>query len=183
MKAVILAGGLGSRISEETGVRPKSMIEIGGEPILWRIMKMYSADGVNEFVICCGYKGYMVKEYFANYFLHTSDVTFCMANNKMEVHERHAERWRVILVDTGEGTMTGGRVRRVAEYVGDEEAFCLTYGDSVASVDIAASIAFHKSHGRDASITAMTSGPIGRAADGRPQRLRLHREAARRGWW
>ena len=155
MKAVILAGGLGSRISEETGMRPKPMIEIGGKPILWHIMKMYSAHGVNEFVICCGYKGYMVKEYFANYFLHTSDVTFCMAGNKMEVHQRHAEPWRVTLVDTGEDTMTGGRLRRVADYVKDEEAFCLTYGDGVASVDIAASIVFHKSHGRDATITAV----------------------------
>jgi len=155
MKAVILAGGLGSRISEETGMRPKPMIEIGGKPILWHIMKMYSAHGVNEFVICCGYKGYMVKEYFANYFLHTSDVTFCMANNKMEVHERHAEPWRVTLVDTGEDTMTGGRLRRVAEYVKDDVAFCLTYGDGVASVDIAASIDFHKSHGKDATITAV----------------------------
>jgi glucose-1-phosphate cytidylyltransferase len=155
MKAVILAGGLGSRISEETGLRPKPMIEIGGKPILWHIMKMYSAHGVGEFVICCGYKGYMVKEYFANYFLHTSDVTFCMANNSMEVHQRHAEPWRVTLVDTGEDTMTGGRLRRVAEYVKDDEAFCLTYGDGVASVDIAASIAFHRAHGKDATITAV----------------------------
>ncbi len=155
MKAVILAGGLGSRISEETGLRPKPMIEIGGKPILWHIMKMYSAHGVNEFVICCGYKGYMVKEYFANYFLHTSDVTFCMAKNSMEVHQRHAEPWRVTLVDTGEDTMTGGRLRRVADYVKDEDAFCLTYGDGVASVDIAASIAFHRAHGKDATITAV----------------------------
>jgi glucose-1-phosphate cytidylyltransferase len=155
MKAVILAGGLGTRISEETHLKPKPMIEIGGKPILWHIMKMYSAHGVNDFVICCGYKGYVIKEYFANYFLHMSDVTFDMANNSMEVHQRHAEPWRVTLVDTGEETMTGGRLKRVTEYVQDEEAFCFTYGDGVADVDISAAIAFHLSHQKLATVTAV----------------------------
>ncbi|KJR96333.1 MAG: glucose-1-phosphate cytidylyltransferase [Desulfobulbaceae bacterium BRH_c16a] len=155
MKAVILAGGLGTRISEETHLKPKPMIEIGGKPILWHIMKMYSAHGVNDFVICCGYKGYIIKEYFANYFLHMSDVTFDMANNIMEVHQRHAEPWRVTLVDTGEDTMTGGRLKRVAEYIKDEESFCFTYGDGVADVDISATITFHKSHRKLATVTAV----------------------------
>lgn len=155
MKAVILAGGLGTRIAEETHLKPKPMIEIGGMPILWHIMKTYSAHGVNEFVICCGYKGYLIKEYFANYFLHMSDVTFDMAQNRMEVHERKAEPWRVTLVDTGEDTMTGGRLKRVADYLKGEEAFCFTYGDGVADVDIAASIAFHKAHGKLATVTAV----------------------------
>lgn len=155
MKAIILAGGLGTRISEETHVKPKPMVEIGGKPILWHIMKMYSAHGVNDFVICCGYKGYVIKEYFANYFLHMSDVTFDMANNQMEVHQRKAEPWRVTLVDTGDDTMTGGRLKRVAEYVKDEEAFCFTYGDGVADVDISALIAFHRKHGRAATVTAV----------------------------
>lgn len=155
MQAVILAGGLGTRISEETHLKPKPMIEIGGKPILWHILKMYSAHGVNEFVICCGYKGYLIKEYFANYFLHTSDVTFDMAHNRMEVHQKHAEPWRVTLVDTGEDTMTGGRLKRVVDYVKDEEAFCFTYGDGVADVDITAAIAFHKSHGKLATVTAV----------------------------
>ena len=155
MKAVILAGGLGTRISEESQLRPKPMIEIGGKPILWHILKMYSAHGVNDFVICCGYKGYIIKEYFANYFLHMSDVTFDMVNNRMEVHERKAEPWRVTLVDTGEDTMTGGRLKRVAEYLRNEEAFCFTYGDGVASVDISASIAFHRAHGKLATVTAV----------------------------
>jgi len=155
MKAVILAGGLGTRISEETHLRPKPMIEIGGKPILWHIMKMYSAHGVNDFVICCGYKGYLIKEYFANYFLHTSDVTFDIARNTMEVHERHAEPWRVTLVDTGDSTMTGGRLKRVAPYLAGEEAFCFTYGDGVSDIDIAASIAFHREHGKQATITAV----------------------------
>lgn len=155
MKAVILAGGLGTRISEETHLKPKPMIEIGGKPILWHIMKMYSAHGVNEFVICCGYKGYLIKEYFANYFLHMSDVTFDMRQNRMEVHERHAEPWRVTLVDTGEDTMTGGRLKRVAGFLRDEEAFCFTYGDGVADVDISAAIDFHRSHGRLATVTAV----------------------------
>ena len=155
MKAVILAGGLGTRISEETHLRPKPMIEIGGKPILWHILKMYSVHGVNEFVICCGYKGYIIKEYFANYFLHMSDVTFDMANNRMEVHHKHAEPWRVTLVDTGDDTMTGGRLRRVADYVRSEEAFCFTYGDGVSDVNIAQSISFHRSHGKMATVTAV----------------------------
>jgi len=155
MKAVILAGGLGTRISEETHLRPKPMIEVGGKPILWHIMKIYSAHGVNDFVICCGYKGYVIKEYFANYFLHMSDVTFDMAANQMQVHERHAEPWRVTLVDTGEETLTGGRLKRVAPYVRDEEAFCFTYGDGVADIDISALIAFHREHGKWATVTAV----------------------------
>jgi len=155
MKAVILAGGLGTRISEETHLKPKPMIEIGGKPILWHIMKLYSAHGVNEFVICCGYKGYYIKEYFANYFLHMSDVTFDMANNRMQVHERHAEPWKVTLVDTGDDTMTGGRLKRVARYVQDDEAFCLTYGDGVSDVDISRQISFHRQHGRAATVTAV----------------------------
>ncbi|AOB31017.1 glucose-1-phosphate cytidylyltransferase [Bordetella sp. H567] len=155
MKAIILAGGLGTRISEETITRPKPMVEIGGKPILWHIMKIYSAHGVNDFVICCGYKGYMIKEYFANYFLHMSDITFDMANNKMVVHERKAEPWRVTLVDTGEHSMTGGRLKRVAQYVKDEEAFCFTYGDGVADIDISSLIAFHREHGRAGTVTAV----------------------------
>ena len=154
MKAVLLAGGLGTRISEESHLRPKPMIEIGGRPILWHIMKMYAAHGVNDFIICLGYKGYVIKEYFANYFLHMSDVTFDMANNRMEVHHRHAEPWRVTLVDTGESTMTGGRLRRVQEYLPEGEPFCFTYGDGVGDIDIGASIAFHKQHGRAATLTA-----------------------------
>lgn len=155
MKAVILAGGLGTRISEETHLRPKPMIDIGGKPILWHIMKMYSAHGVNDFVICCGYKGYMIKEYFANYFLHTSDVTFDLACNRMEVHEQHAEPWRVTLVDTGEATMTGGRLKRVGAYLKGEESFCFTYGDGVSDLDIGATIAFHNRHGKRATVTAV----------------------------
>ncbi len=155
MKAVILAGGLGTRISEETHLRPKPMIEIGGRPILWHILKLYSAHGVNEFVICCGYKGYVIKEYFANYFLHMSDVTFDMVSNRMEVHQGKAEPWRVTLVDTGDDTMTGGRLKRVAEHVRGEEAFCFTYGDGVSDVDIRATIEFHRSHGRMATVTAV----------------------------
>ena len=155
MKAVILAGGLGTRISEETHLKPKPMIEIGGKPILWHIMKTYSAHGVNDFVICCGYKGYLIKEYFANYFLHMSDVTFDMAKNEMKVHQQKAEPWRVTLVDTGEDTMTGGRLRRVADYVKDDESFCFTYGDGLSNVDIRASIAFHKQHGKLATVTAV----------------------------
>lgn len=154
MKAVILAGGLGTRISEETYARPKPMIEIGGKPILWHILKIYSAHGVNDFVICCGYKGYLIKEYFANYFLHMSDVTFDMSKNSMEVHQRSAEPWRITLVDTGEATMTGGRLKRVASYVKDEEAFCLTYGDGVGDIDITALIEFHKAQKVDATLTA-----------------------------
>jgi glucose-1-phosphate cytidylyltransferase len=154
MKAVILAGGLGTRLSEETTTRPKPMVEIGGRPILWHIMKMYSQHGVNDFVICCGYKGYVIKEYFANYFLHMSDVTFDMRNNRMEVHQKRAEPWNITLVDTGDDSMTGGRLRRVADYVREDDAFCFTYGDGVGDVDISASIEFHKSHGKAATLTA-----------------------------
>ncbi|WP_429121173.1 glucose-1-phosphate cytidylyltransferase [Aeromonas allosaccharophila] len=154
MKAVILAGGLGTRLSEETVIKPKPMVEIGGKPILWHIMKMYSAHGINDFIICCGYKGYVIKEYFANYFLHMSDVTFHMAENRMEVHEKRAEPWNVTLVDTGDASMTGGRLKRVSEYVKDDEAFLFTYGDGVSDVDIKASIDFHKNHGKLATLTA-----------------------------
>lgn len=154
MKAVILAGGLGTRLSEETALRPKPMVAIGGRPILWHIMKMYSAHGIDEFVICCGYRGYMIKEYFANYFLHMSDVTFDMRDNHMEVHDRRSEPWRVTLVDTGDETMTGGRLRRVARFVENESEFCFTYGDGVADLDIGATIAFHRSHGKAATLTA-----------------------------
>ena len=154
MKAVILAGGLGTRLSEETAVRPKPMVEIGGKPILWHIMKMYSHHGVNDFVICCGYKGYVIKEYFANYFLHMSDVTFDMRSNRMEVHQKRAEPWNVTLVDTGDHSMTGGRLLRVANYVREDEAFCFTSGDGVSDIDISASIRFHKQHGKAATLTA-----------------------------
>jgi len=154
MKAVILAGGLGTRLSEETSLRPKPMVEIGGKPVLWHIMKIYSAHGVNDFIVCCGYKGYVIKEYFANYFLHMSDVTFRMAENRMEVHQRRAEPWNVTLVDTGDETMTGGRLLRIADHLRDEDAFCMTYGDGVGDVDITASIAFHQEHGRQATLTA-----------------------------
>lgn len=155
MKAVILAGGLGTRISEETHLRPKPMIEIGGKPILWHILKIYSAHGVNDFIICCGYKGYIIKEYFANYFLHMSDVTFDMANNRMEVHQKYVEPWRVTLVDTGDDTLTGGRLKRVKQYVKDEEMFFFTYGDGLANIDISAQIEFHRSHGKKATVTAV----------------------------
>lgn len=154
MKAVILAGGLGTRFSEETSVRPKPMIEIGGKPILWHIMKIYAAHGIQDFVVCCGYKGYVIKEYFANYFLHMSDVTFHMDENRMEVHQRRVEPWKVTLVDTGDASMTGGRLGRIADHVRGEDAFCMTYGDGVGDVDIAASIEFHRSHGRKATLTA-----------------------------
>lgn len=154
MKAVILAGGLGTRLSEETDIKPKPMIEIGGKPVLWHIMKTYSLHGVNDFIICCGYKGYVIKEYFANYFLHMSDVTFSMKDNSMQVHENKAEPWTVTLVDTGENTLTGGRLKRVHSYVKNEESFCFTYGDGVGDVDITALIQFHKKHGRQATLTA-----------------------------
>jgi glucose-1-phosphate cytidylyltransferase len=154
MKAVILAGGLGTRLSEETDLKPKPMVEVGGKPVLWHIMKCYSAHGVNDFVICCGYRGYLIKEYFANYFLHMSDVTFSMKDNKMEVHQNHAEPWTVTLVDTGEKTMTGGRLKRVKDFVKDEGAFCFTYGDGVGDINISESIKFHQKHGRLATLTA-----------------------------
>ena len=154
MKTVILAGGLGTRISEETHLKPKPMIEIGGKPILWHIMKIYSHYGINDFIICCGYKGYLIKEYFANYFLHMSDVTIDMRNNAMEVHQQSAEPWRVTLVDTGDQTMTGGRLKRVAAYLDKDEPFCLTYGDGVSSVDIGELIRFHRAHTLHATLTA-----------------------------
>ena len=155
MKAVLLAGGLGTRLSEETDLKPKPMVEIGGRPILWHIMKIYSSHGVNNFVICCGYKGYLIKEYFANYFLHMSDVTFDMQNNQMEIHRKRTEPWSVTLVDTGDNTLTGGRLRRVTEYLKDEENFCFTYGDGVSDVDITELIKYHKSHGKLATLTAV----------------------------
>ncbi|MGD1904622.1 MAG: glucose-1-phosphate cytidylyltransferase [Leptolyngbyaceae cyanobacterium] len=155
MKAVILAGGLGTRLSEETHLRPKPMIEIGGKPILWHIMKIYSTYGINEFIICCGYKGYLIKEYFANYFLHTSDVTFDIAMNSVEVHRQKAEPWKVTLVDTGEHTLTGGRLKRVAPYIQPEETFCFTYGDGVADINIGELLAFHQKHDHLATVTAV----------------------------
>jgi glucose-1-phosphate cytidylyltransferase len=181
MKAVILAGGMGTRISEETHLRPKPMIEIGGKPILWHIMKIYATHGVNDFVICCGYRGYLIKEYFANYFLHTSDVTFDVQRNEMFVHERKAEPWRVTLVDTGESTMTGGRLARVAGHVRTEEAFCFTYGDGVADLDITRLLAFHQAHGKAATITAVQ--PPGRygVLDLEGQRVRRFREKMQEG--
>lgn len=154
MKAVILAGGLGTRISEETVSKPKPMIEIGGKPILWHIMKIYSSHGVNDFIICCGYKGYVIKEYFANYFLHNSDVTFDIGQNAMTVHRRRAEPWLVTLVDTGENTMTGGRLKRVRQFIEDDDSFCFTYGDGVSDIDIGRLIAFHEGHGRRATMTS-----------------------------
>ena len=154
MKAVILAGGLGTRLAEETSVRPKPMVEIGGRPVLWHILKTYSAHGINDFIICCGYKGNIIKEYFANYFIQHSDVTFDLENNVKIVHDQRAEKWKVTLVDTGEFSQTGGRLRRVANYVKDEEAFCFTYGDGVSDIDVTTLIKFHKSHGKDATLTA-----------------------------
>lgn len=154
MKAVILAGGVGTRISEESHARPKPMIEIGGKPILWHIMKSYSYGGINDFIVCCGYKGYLIKEYFANYFLHTSDVTFDIVANKMEIHEKHTEPWRVTLIDTGDQTMTGGRLKRVKKYLSDSE-FCMTYGDGLSDVNISELIKFHQSHGKSATVTAV----------------------------
>ena len=155
MKVIILAGGLGTRLNEETSIKPKPMVEIGGKPILWHIMKMYSKHGINDFIICCGYKGYMIKEYFANYFLHQSDVTFNMKKNSMEVHEGRVEPWTVTLIDTGEKSMTGGRLGKVSEYVKDDEAFCFTYGDGVSNIDISKLIEFHKQHGKEATLTSV----------------------------
>jgi glucose-1-phosphate cytidylyltransferase len=183
LKVVILAGGLGSRISEESGVRPKPMIEIGGRPILWHIMKIYAAHGLNDFVICLGYKGYMVKEYFANYFLHMADITFDLAENRMEVHEKASEPWRVTLVDTGDHSQTGGRLKRVERYV-NGEAFCLTYGDGVADVDVGKLIAFHRGGGRLATVTAVR--PPGRfgalAVDGDRVSGFVEKPAGDGGW-
>ncbi len=176
MKVVILAGGLGSRISEETHLKPKPMIEIGGKPILWHIMKIYSYHGIHDFIICCGYKGYIIKEYFANYFLHTSDVTFDMAHNRMVVHEQYAEPWKVTLVDTGDNTMTGGRLKRVAPYLQNEENFCLTYGDGVSDVNISDLIAFHKNQKVKATLTAtLPPGRFG-AVDLDGDRIRSFKE-------
>nr|NJM01491.1 glucose-1-phosphate cytidylyltransferase [Desulfobacula sp.] len=155
MKVVILAGGLGTRISEESYLKPKPMVEIGGKPILWHIMKIYSFYGLNEFVICCGYKGYVIKEYFAHYFLHMSDVTFDMERNEMEVHQKKSEPWKVTLVDTGEGTLTGGRLKRVAEYIRAEDMFCFTYGDGLADINIKKQVEFHRKHGKMATVTAV----------------------------
>lgn len=155
MKAVILAGGLGTRISEETIIKPKPMIEIGGKPILWHIMKIYSFHGINDFIICCGYKGYVIKEYFANYFLHQSDITFDMSKNEMKIHQERAEPWKVTLIDTGEKTMTGGRIKRIKSYLNEGEDFCLTYGDGLANIDISKLISFHKSHGKVATLSAI----------------------------
>jgi glucose-1-phosphate cytidylyltransferase len=183
MKAVILAGGLGTRISEETQVRPKPMVEIGGRPVLWHVMKSYSAHGIHEFVVCLGYRGYMIKEYFANYFLHMSDVTFDMQENRMEVHQRHAEPWRVTLVDTGEATMTGGRLKRVRDYVG-AAPFCFTYGDGLSDVDITRLIGFHREQGTLGTVTAVQ--PPGRfgALDLKSNRITAFREKpqAEGGW-
>jgi glucose-1-phosphate cytidylyltransferase len=158
MKVIILAGGLGTRLAEETTVRPKPMVEVGGRPILWHIMKIYSHYGFNDFIICLGYKGYLIKEYFANYFLHMSDVTFHIAENRMEVHRETAESWKVTLIDTGDGTMTGGRLKRVLPYVRDDEVFAFTYGDGVGDIDLHAQLALHKAHGRQATVTAVRPG-------------------------
>ena len=172
MKAVILAGGLGTRISEETHLKPKPMVEIGGRPLLWHILKIYSSHGVNDFIICCGYKGYVIKEYFANYFLHMSDVTFDMATNEMTVHQRNAEPWKVTLVDTGDNTQTGGRLKRIANYVKDDQAFCFTYGDGLSDINISELIQFHHSHGKLATVTAVSP-------PGRYGALELEREQVR----
>ncbi len=181
MRAVLLAGGLGTRFAEETDVRPKPMIEIGGKPILWHIMKIYSSHGINDFIICLGYKGYVIKEYFSNYFLHQSNVTFDLRENRMEVLQKHAEPWRVTLIDTGEETMIGGRIKRILPYIGNDDAFCLTYGDGVGDIDITESIAFHRREGRLATVTG--TQPPGRfgAINHRGQpRHRLSGKAARR---
>jgi glucose-1-phosphate cytidylyltransferase len=154
MKAVIFAGGLGTRLSEETEIKPKPMVEIGGKPILWHIMKIYSHYGINEFIICCGYKGYMIKEFFSNYFLHTSDITFCLKTNTQKILQNNSEPWEITLVDTGENTMTGGRLKKVKGYLEDEKSFCLTYGDGLSNIDLKSLISFHHSHGRKATVTA-----------------------------
>lgn len=184
MKAVILAGGFGSRISEESHLKPKPLIEIGGKPILWHIMKTYSAYNIRDFIICCGYKGYLIKEYFANYFLHMSDVTFDMMNNKMEVHQCSAEPWRVTLVDTGEDTMTGGRLKRVASHVQNEEAFCMTYGDGVANVNIQELIACHRAEKKLATLTAVQPpGRFGALSHTNKQVIGFHEKPQGDGSW
>ncbi len=184
MKVVILAGGLGTRISEETHLRPKPMIEVGGKPVLWHIMKTYSTHGVNDFIVCCGYRGYIIKEYFANYFLHMSDVTFDMRDNRMEVHEKHAEPWRVTLIDTGENTMTGGRLKRVSDFIEKDEAFCFTYGDGLSDVDITSLILFHQQSGKLATVTAVQ--PPGRYGtldmDGRMVKRFIEKPDGDGGW-
>ncbi|MBC1260309.1 glucose-1-phosphate cytidylyltransferase [Synechococcus sp. BSF8S] len=183
MKAVILAGGLGTRISEETHLKPKPMVEIGGRPILWHIFKVYSQHGINDFIVCCGYKGYVIKEYFANYFLHSSDVTFDMATNSMEVHQQNAEPWRVTLVDTGDSTLTGGRLKRVANYLNDG-SFCFTYGDGLADVDITALIDFHRQEGRWATLTAVQPpGRFGSIAFERGRVLSFEEKPQGDGGW
>ncbi len=179
MKAVILAGGLGTRISEETALRPKPMVEIGGRPVLWHILKMYAAHGINDFVICCGYKGHVIKEFFANYFMTMSDVTFDMRNNRMEVHHKRAEPWNVTVVDTGEHTMTGGRLQRVARYIEQDETFCFTYGDGVSDIDISASLAFHKNHGKQATLAAVFPPARFGALDMDGERVRAFQEKPR----
>lgn len=182
MKVVLLAGGLGTRISEETSVRPKPMVEIGGKPILWHIMKIYAAHGLTDFIVCCGYKGYLIKEYFANYFLHMSDVTIDLAKNTLEVHQKKAEPWRVTLVDTGETTQTGGRLRRVRDYIDGD--FCMTYGDGVGSVNITELLAFHRAHGKQATMTAVQ--PPGRFGalemDGTQIRSFMEKPTGDGGW-
>src|SRR3990167_1178866 len=184
MKAVILAGGLGTRISEETIVKPKPMIEIGGMPILWHIMKIYSTYDIHDFVICLGYKGYLIKEFFSNYFLHMSDVTFNMAENKIEIHQKKVEPWRVTLVDTGMDTMTGGRLRRIREYIHDDEVFALTYGDGVANIDINALLAFHQQEKRLATITAVQPpGRFGALECAGTQVLSFHEKPQGDGAW
>ena len=183
MKAIILAGGLGTRISEETHLKPKPMVEIGGRPILWHVMKIYSAHGISDFVVCAGYKGYVIKEYFANYFLHLSDVTFDMSKNTMEVHQRRTEPWRVTIVDTGDATMTGGRLGRVRQYLGDE-TFCFTYGDGVGDVDITALVAFHRSQGRAATLTGVQPpGRYGALEIDGPRVTRFHEKPDGDGVW
>lgn len=186
MKAVILAGGLGTRISEETHLKPKPMIEVGGHPILWHIMKIYSSFGINEFIICCGYKGYIIKEYFANYFLHMSDITFDMQTNEMQVHHKKAEDWKVTLVDTGEETMTGGRLKRVAPYLLGEDAFCFTYGDGLADIRVDELLEFHKNHGLNATVTAVQPpgryGALDRGNDGHLVRGFIEKPRGDGGW-
>lgn len=183
MKVVILAGGLGTRISEETVIRPKPMVEIGGNPILWHIMKIYSAHGVNDFIICCGYKGYVIKEYFANYFLHSSDVTFDIGANQMHVHQKYAEPWKVTLIDTGENTMTGGRLRRVKDYLGDED-FCFTYGDGVSDVNITELIQFHRNQKVLATVTAVQPpGRFGSLVMQGPRVIGFMEKPAGEGGW